>query len=100
LRECLEIRLLERLREEESGVYSPGVKVNAAKLPHGRYAFFVNFGCAPENADKLVASTLDEIAKLRSNGPLKENVDKWRAEDRASRETQVRTNRFWLNYLQ
>jgi zinc protease len=100
LKECLDIRLLQRLREDESGVYSPGVQVNTSKLPEGRYGLSINFGCAPENADKLVASTLDEIAKLRASGPLKENVDKWRAEDRASRETQVRTNKFWLNYLQ
>jgi len=100
LRECLEIRLLERLREEESGVYSPGVRVNSSKLPKGRYAFYVNFGCAPENVDKLVASTLDEINKLRTSGPLPANLQKWRAEDRTSRETQLKTNRFWLGYLQ
>jgi zinc protease len=100
LRECLEIRLLQRLREDESGVYSPAVRVNTSKLPQGRYAVYVTFGCAPENANKLVASTLDEIAKLRDSGPLKENMDKWRAEDRASRETQLKTNKFWLSYLQ
>ncbi|HTR31862.1 MAG TPA: insulinase family protein [Puia sp.] len=100
LRECLEIRLLERLREDESGVYSPGVRVNSSKLPRGRYAFYINFGCAPENVDKLVASTLDEINKLRTEGPLPANLQKWRAEDRTSRETQLKTNRFWLGYLQ
>ena len=100
LRECLEIRLLERLREEESGVYSPGVHANSSKLPQGRYSILVNFGCAPDNVNKLIASTLDEIAKLRTSGPLKANLDKWRAEDRTSRETELKTNRFWLNYLQ
>jgi zinc protease len=100
LKECLEIRLLQRLREEESGVYSPGVWVNSDKFPQSRYAFIISFGCSPANADKLVASTLDEIAKLRTTGPLQENVDKWRAEDRSSRETQLKTNPFWLNYLQ
>ena len=100
LKECLEIRLLQRLREDESGVYSPGVRVNSNKFPQGRYAFIISFGCSPANADKLVASALDEIAKLRTAGPLQENVDKWRAEDRSSRETQLKTNPFWLNYLQ
>jgi zinc protease len=100
LKECLEIRLLQRLREDESGVYSPSVRVNTNKFPQGRYAFIISFGCSPANADKLVASTLDEIAKLRTVGPLQENVDKWRAEDRSSRETQLKTNPYWLNYLQ
>jgi zinc protease len=100
LKECLEIRLLQPLREDESGVYSPNVRLNSSKLPQGRYSFIINFGCSPANADKLVASTLDEIAKLQTAGPLQENVDKWRAEDRSSRETQLKTNPFWLNYLQ
>lgn len=99
LRECLEIRLIQRLREDESGVYNPMVRVNTSKLPASSYSVVVNFGCAPGNVDKLVASTLDEIAKLRDSGPLKENRDKWRSEDRAARETQLKTNKFWVNYL-
>jgi len=99
LKECLEIRLLQRLREDESGVYSPGVFDNIAKFPQGRYSFIIQFGCAPQNVDKLVASTLDEIEKLKTDGPLQENLDKWRAEDKALQETQLKTNDFWLNYL-
>ncbi len=99
LKEALQIRLIQRLREDESGVYSPGVHVNMGKLPESRYAFIISFGCAPENVDKLVASTLDEVNKLRTEGPLQENVDKWRAEDKAARETQLKTNNWWMAYL-
>jgi len=99
LKECLEIRLLERLREDESGVYSPGVFANTGKFPQQRYSFIIQFGCAPQNVDKLIASTLDEINKLKTNGPLQENLDKWRAEDKSSWETQLKTNGFWLAYL-
>jgi zinc protease len=99
MKETLEIRLLQRLREDESGVYSPGVQVNTTKLPQQRYSFLVHFGCAPQNVEKLIASTLDEIGKLKTDGPLQENVDKWRAEDRTSFEPQLKTNGFWLNYL-
>jgi len=31
--------------------------------------------------------------------PLQENVDKWRAEDKAARETQLKTNSWWMGYL-
>ena len=99
LKEALQIRLIQRLREDESGVYSPAVRVNMGKLPESRYSFLITFGCAPENADKLVASALDEVAKLRTVGPLQENVDKWRAEDKATRETQLKTNGWWMGYL-
>jgi len=99
MKEVLEIRLLQRLREDESGVYSPGVEENTTKLPHQRYSFIVHFGCAPQNVEKLIASALDEINKLRTDGPLQENIDKWRAEDKTSFEPQLKTNGFWLGYL-
>lgn len=99
LQEVLQIRLLQRLREDESGVYSPSVRLNVAKYPESRFSMAISFGCAPENADKLVASTLDELSGLRRDGPLQENIDKWRAEAKAARETQVKTNGFWLAYL-
>ena len=99
MKETLEIRLLQRLREDESGVYSPGVQENTTKLPQQRYSFLVHFGCAPQNVEKLIASTLDEIGKLKTDGPLQENVDKWRAEDRTSFEPALKTNGFWLGYI-
>ncbi len=99
MKEALEIRLLQRLREDESGVYSPGAEVNTTKLPQQRYSFVVHFGCAPQNVEKLIASTLDEINKLKTDGPLQENVDKWRVEGKTSFEPQLKTNGFWLGYI-
>lgn len=99
LKECLEIRLLQRLREDESGVYSPGVFASSAKLPQQRYGFFVQFGCAPQNVDRLIASALDEISKLKGEGPPQENVAKWRLETKTERGTAMQTNSFWLNYI-
>lgn len=99
LKETLEIRLLERLREDESGVYSPAVFEQTTKLPHQRYSLMVQFGCAPQNVDKLIVSTLDEIDKLRKNGPSQQNLDKWRAEEEASTQTELKTNKFWLDYI-
>ncbi len=99
MKEALEIRLLQRLREDESGVYSPGAQVGTVKLPQQRYSFMVHFGCAPQNVEKLIASTLDEINKLKTDGPLQENIDKWRAEEKTSFEPQLKTNNFWLGYL-
>jgi zinc protease len=99
LKETLEFRLLERLREDEGGVYSPSAQASAAKYPHGRYSLIVAFGCAPANVDKLIASTLDEIEKLKKAGPPQVNIDKYKAEERRQQEVQLRENRWWLGYL-
>ncbi|WP_121811369.1 M16 family metallopeptidase [Mucilaginibacter kameinonensis] len=99
LQEVLEIRLLERLREEESGVYTPGVEVNVSKLPQTRYSVLVRFGCAPENVEKMINSSLEEIKKLKTEGPPQVNIDKWRSEEKNSFTPQLKTNDFWLGYL-
>lgn len=99
LAEVLNIKLIERLRELEGGVYSPSVKSNYSKYPVNRYAITVAFGCAPENTDKLIAATLDEIKKLRASGSGQVEVQKFIAEEKRTTETQLKDNNFWLGYL-
>lgn len=99
LAEVLQIRLIERLREEESGVYSPNVSAQYAKYPAERFGLVVSFGCAPANVDRLVASTIDEIKKLREQGPGQVNLEKYKAEEGRSIELAMKQNPFWLNAL-
>ncbi|MGV3510210.1 MAG: M16 family metallopeptidase [Sphingobacteriaceae bacterium] len=99
LGEVLQIKLIERLREEESGVYSPGTRMSYSKYPTNRYSFTVAFGCAPENVNKLVNATLDEINKIKTNGAQAGDIEKFVAEERRSTETQLKQNGFWLGYL-
>jgi len=99
LKETLQFRLLERLREDEGGVYTPGAYASAGKVPSPRYNFIITFGCAPENVEKLIASSLDEVSKLKTQGPPQVNIDKYKAEAMRSHETEIKTNNFWLTYL-
>ncbi|TSJ36420.1 insulinase family protein [Mucilaginibacter corticis] len=99
LKETLQIRLIERLREDESGVYSPSVRAGTAKYPEARFSLNVSFGCAPQNVEKLIASALDEINKIRTDGPLPVNLDKFKVENRRGMEVQLKTNGFWLGYI-
>ena len=100
LAEVLEIKLIEKLREEESGVY--GVSANAAyaRYPVSRYTFRISFGCAPENVEKLIAKTQELINDLKQKGALPIDIAKFKAETRRETELQLKDNRFWLNYLQ
>ncbi|NQX39030.1 zinc protease [Pedobacter steynii] len=99
IKAVLEIRMVERLREEESGVYTPSVKVNSSKYPEERFSLVVSFGCAPANVERLVAAALDEVASLGSNGSVQINVDKYRAEATRQHESGLTTNGFWLSYI-
>jgi zinc protease len=99
LKEVLQIRLLERLREDESGVYSPRVGESVSKYPNPRYSLGISFGCSPQNVEKLIASALEEVNKLKTSGPPQVNVDKYKAEDQRAREVAVKTNIWWMDYL-
>jgi zinc protease len=99
LKEVLQIRLTERLREDESGVYSPGVGQSADKYPQSRYEFSISFGCSPQNVEKLITSALDEVEKIKVSGPSQINIDKYKAEDRRGQETDLKSNNWWLEYL-
>jgi len=99
LKEVLEIRLIERLREDEGEVYSPSVRVVTDKYPQNTFRFLIMFGCAPQNVDKLISSVQDEINKLKNSGPAENNLEKFKAEAGRSLEIEQQSNEFWLDYL-
>jgi zinc protease len=99
LSQILEFRLLDRLREKEGETYSPNVRVNYNKYPASRYAFNIAFGCAPENVEKLIAATKEEINKLKTNGVTELDITKFSSEESRQYELQLKDNEFWLNWL-
>jgi zinc protease len=99
LSEVLDIRLTEKLREEAGGVYTPSVGSSYDAYPNPNYNLSISFGCSPENAEKLVKITMDEIAKIKANGPSKEDIEKVVAEQKRSTELQLKENGFWNGYL-
>ena len=95
----MSIKLIERLREDEGGVYGVGARATYSRFPKNRYSFTISFGCAPENVEKLISSTLDEINKIRQNGAQAVDIEKFIAEETRTTETQMKDNGFWLGYL-
>jgi zinc protease len=59
----------------------------------------IRFGCAPQNVDKLIASAVEEVNKLKSEGPLEININKWKAEYINQRGLQLKENGWWLSYV-
>ncbi len=99
LNEILNIKLIERLREKEGGVYAPGVRANFVKIPNQRYSIIVYFGCAPANVEKLINATMEEINKIKQNGPEAVDIQKFVAEETRSTEVQLKENSFWAAHL-
>ncbi|RQO74458.1 peptidase M16 [Pedobacter sp. KBW06] len=99
LKSILGFRLTDRLREQEGGVYSPSVGLELTRSPQVHYSFTVNFGCSPQNVDKLIAATWEEIDKLRDQGVLADDLEKFVAEETVAMKAVMESNSFWTNYL-
>lgn len=99
LNAALKIKLIERLREKESGVYTPGVSVNYSKTPTSSYTFNISFSCATENVEKLIKATIDELEQLKKMGVSEVDLLKYKAEEKRQMEIRFRENYFWLYYL-
>lgn len=99
LSSSLTIKLTERLREKEGGIYSISVSPSLAKNPRKRFGMNISFTTAPGQVDKLVAAAIEEIELIRKNGPSQEDIDKYIAEKLLSSSQQLQYNGFWSSYL-
>ena len=95
LAHALNIRLVERLREQEGGVYSPYTYASMSKLPYAQYDFTAEFSCAPQNVNALIASTQDEIKQLIASGVREQDLLKFKQAEIATYAKNSRTNEFW-----
>ena len=98
--DVLEIRLRDLLREALGSTYSVSVNYSSGLPEHGYGTISIDFGSAPENADKLVGNVLAEVDRLRTSGPTAEECAKVREQSRQSLETASKQNGFWLSMLQ
>ena len=99
LGEVLSIRLRELLREDMGGVYGVGASGSIARGPYQERTFNIGFGCDPERVDALIKATFDEISSIAKNGIGQSYLDKVKAGFVRARETELRTNSFWLHQL-
>lgn len=99
LKTALEIKLLERLREKESGVYSPSIRLSVEKHPAAHYYFSISFSCSPANVEKLIAASLDEVNKIKESGASPDDISKFKSEEQRQLELNLRNNNYWLNYI-
>lgn len=97
LGEVLTIKLIEQLRENESGVYGVSARGSMNKVPNGSYSFTISFPCGPDNAEKLTASALKELQNIIDNGPDEKDVAKFKEGELADFRKDSKENKYWLS---
>jgi zinc protease len=99
LTEVLNIKIIETLREDLSGIYGGGMYGNLTKYPYPHYSVGVSLPCGPENVDKLIAATLAEIDKIKKSGPSVEDLNKVKETWRQQYEVNLKDNGYWARQL-
>lgn len=100
LMSILAIKCRESMREDQGGVYGVSINGTASKEPKPEFTITSTWGCNPENIDKLAQTILDEMNKIKSDGPTETDLNKVKETMIRERETRVKENSFWLSYLQ
>ncbi len=99
VRDLLNIRMRETLREENGGTYGVGVYASLIREPNARYSTGFAFSCDPANADLLIAAGLSEIMDLQERGVRVKNLEKVQEIHIRSFERSLKENGFWLRNL-
>jgi zinc protease len=99
LGEILTIKLVEKLREEEGGVYGVGASGNISKFPYGWFSFNISFPCGPENVEKLKNAAVLEVEKMIAEGPTAADLAKIKEAQVLEYKENLKKNSFWLSHL-
>jgi zinc protease len=96
----LSSRLVKRIREDLSIVYS----IRAGHQPSWIYEdsgmFMASAPCDPENASKVVEEVHDQFKKFADEGPTAEELENAKKQVANDLDTDLREPRFWTGVLQ
>lgn len=97
--EVMNIKLTETLREKMSGTYTGGMNGQLNKHPYENYSVGVFIPCGPQNVDKLIAAAIQEIEKVKKNGPTAADLAKVKENWKKQYLENMKDNNYWLGQL-
>jgi zinc protease len=99
MRELLNIRLREVLREDKGGTYGAGVGANCSHIPYANYRVTVSFGSAPERTEELTKEVFSVIESIKRGEVSDSNMTKIRELTIRGHETALKQNNRWLDAM-
>jgi zinc protease len=99
LSDILTIKILEKLREEMSGIYGGSMSSSFEKRPYNHYNAILSFPSGPENVDKLIKAAMDIILELQQKGPEQKDLDKVKETIQKQNADELKSNDHWLDVL-
>lgn len=100
LRNVLDIRLREVIREDKSGSYGINVGSYISGYPERYYRFSVEFGCEPERQQELTDTVISVIEDFQTNGIPQIYIDKVKESILRNYEVNKRNNYWWMDRIE
>lgn len=98
MKDVMDIKFTQEIREKLGGVYSPGIWVTTEKYPEPEYQININFVCEPSRTDELVAASEELLRNLKTELE-EESTDKVKKAQISERTRDIETNRYWLSSI-
>jgi zinc protease len=99
LMEVMNIKIIEKLREEMSGIYGGGMNGTIVKRPYVHYTISANMPCGPENVEKLTTALMNLIKDAQEKGIDQKDLDKVKETWKKQYHVNLQNNDFWLSGL-
>jgi len=99
IKEVLDLRYTEEIREKEGGTYGVSLFTSASHFPNSELTMFIQFDCDPAKAEHLKSICYREINKLVKEGPSQKDLDKVILNIKKNREQAKNHNKYWSNAL-
>jgi zinc protease len=97
--EILNIEIIEKLREDMSGIYGGSMSGSLQKRPYERFSVSARIPCGPENVEKLNNALIGLIKEAQEKGVSQKNLDKVKETWKKQYHVNLETNDYWLSGL-
>ncbi len=99
LTDAMNIVLIEKIREEQGGVYGISARPSSVKNPYENYTISISFPCKPENSDTLTNSVFEVIKSIQNQGVTEEQFKKVIETQTRDMEVKIKENGYWMSAL-
>jgi zinc protease len=97
--EVMNIKIIEKLREEMSGIYGGGMFGTISKRPYVHFTVGARLPCGPENVEKLTNAFFDLVKTAQEKGVEHKDLDKVKETWRKQYHVNLQSNDWWLSGL-
>ncbi|HET9746997.1 MAG TPA: insulinase family protein, partial [Chitinophagaceae bacterium] len=97
--EVMNIKIIEKLREEMSGIYGGGLYGSIVKRPYVHYTIGSQLPCGPENVETLSNALITLIKDAQEKGVEQKDLDKVKETWKKQYHVNLQSNDYWLSVL-